>query len=490
MKKVSLLYRDSDTKENLPARELSEAIYNLNIDRMVESACKNKTCAQYFLSVLGRNAKSEKTAVYRREILKDFLKNPGLLSELMQVFRSYDNLQSETEEMTKEVFRYGMPANETGMLDCIYEQLYINAHFARNVIAYFSEIEGVFARYEVKSEGLTGMKNFCISVKESKCIDEIEKAAERFKSESVESYSFTVKCQLDKTMSASKSVIADIAEAGKGGKKKLFAVFKKKEALPTEVDIGNSAVDSVCKTTVSALSELSSLFSDIAGGIYSAFFGIGKELSFYFSAIEIASYLEKGGMNYCFPTVLEKEEDILYASSVYDILLLTEGKNKKTIVTNSVDISGSGLMITGDNNCGKTSFLRAVGTAVIFAQSGLFVAADDMTVSIREGIFTHFSSAEKDFSDANNVAGRFESEVIDIAKIVDNLTPYSLVLLNETFQTTAYREGAEGMKEILDILPEIKVKYIFVTHIKAMLTDFKPVGVNVLKAEKYNLVRF
>ena len=204
MKTVSLLYKDADKSELSGVGELSEAIYNLNIDRMVLAACKNTQCAQYLLSVIERKPESKETAVYRSEILKDFLEYPKLLSALMQLFRSYDGLRAETEEMTGEIFRYGVPTTDAGMLDCAYEQLYVNAHFARNVIAYFSEIDGVFSEYEVSSQGLTAMKNFCVSVRESRCIDEIEKAAERFKSESVESYSFTVKCSLDKTMSAVK----------------------------------------------------------------------------------------------------------------------------------------------------------------------------------------------------------------------------------------------------------------------------------------------
>ncbi len=489
MKTISLLYKDADKRGLSFGRELREAVYNLNIDRMVYAACKNTQCADYLLSVIESAPADKDSAVYRSEILKDFLENPKLLSSLVQIFKGYDGLRSETEEMIKEVFRYGVPSTDTGLLDCAYEQLYINAHFARNVIAYFSEIDSAFADFTVRSDGLSAMKDFCVSVRESRCIDEIEKAAERFKSESVDSYSFTVKCSLDKSLSAVESVISDITEAGKSAKKKIFPAFKKKETVPSSVDIGNSAGESVSKATVFAIGELSALFSDIADGIYSAFLGIGKELRFYSAALEMADYLKGRGMNYCFPTVLDKEADVFKAEALYDILLLNEGKNKDTVVTNSADISESGLMIIGDNNCGKTSFLRAVGTTVIFAQNGLFVPADSVSASVRCGVFTHFSSAEKDFTETDTAAGRFESEVIDVKAIMDKLEPYSLVMLNETFQTTAYREGAEGMKGILDVLSEIKVKYIFVTHIKAMLSEYKPKGVTVLKAEKYNLVK-
>jgi DNA mismatch repair protein MutS len=204
-------------------------------------------------------------------------------------------------------------------------------------------------------------------------------------------------------------------------------------------------------------------------------------------ALDIAKRLEKNGMHYCFPQVLDTEEDTLFATEIYDMLLLNEGKNVDNIVTNDVDLHKS-ILARGDNNCGKTSFLRAVATAIIFAQNGLFVCAKTMKSSIRGAIFTHFSSAEKDFSDAD-AAGRFEGEVKEIAAIMDAIEPHSLVLLNETFQTTAYREGAQGMKEILQIFPDINCKYVFVTHMSAIFEIFPKDEATVLTANKFKLTQ-
>lgn len=192
-------------------------------------------------------------------------------------------------------------------------------------------------------------------------------------------------------------------------------------------------------------------------------------------------------MSYTFPTVLEKEEAVLSAKGIYDMLLFTEGKKGDQIITNDITLNRAGILAMGDNNCGKTSFLRAVGSSVLFAQNGLFVCADSMTVSIFDGVFSHFSSEEKDFTETNDAAGRFEGEVRDISAIINAVKPYSLILLNETFQTTAYKEGAVGMKEILDVMPLIKVKYIFVTHMKAIFPLFKDGEVTVLKADKFKL---
>lgn len=481
-KKISLLYKNGTA--GAIEKSIQQAIYNLNIDRMTEAACDKKRQTDYFLSVLCRECKGNENAVYRAEILRDFIKYPELLSSLFQLFKGYENLPEETEEIIKEIFRYGVPASASGMLDCAYEELYVNAHYARNVIAYFSEIYELFSGYDVKSEGLLAMKSFCVSMSESKCIDELEKAAERFRSENVTSYRFSVDARLDEAMRICSCSVSDVIDATAKDKKGFFSRLKKKAAV--SVDVSTSSADNAGNAVSIAMGELSGIFSDLANGIYSVFKGIGEELMFYSVALDIEHRLKKNGMDYCFPEVLDAESDTLEAEGIYDMLLLSEGKDRKSIVTNSVSLERS-ILARGDNNCGKTSFLRSVGLAVLFAQNGLFVCADTMKVSVRNAVFTHFSSAEKDF-DGSDAAGRFEGEVKEIAEIMDSIKPYSLVLLNETFQTTAYREGAQGMKDILDVLTEIKCRYIFVTHMKAIFTHFTEDEVSILNAVGYKLI--
>ncbi len=451
---------------------------------MASYASSNRKQLDFFLSVLSTPAE-QNDALYRAEILRDFLEFPELLTELLQIFRTFDNLRFETEEMTREIFRYGVPAGAGGMLDCTYEELYINAHFARNVIACFSEMFELFSRFDVKSKGLCEMKRICVSIKESNCVERVERTAQSFRSESIDGYKFTVKAELDEQMHGVRFTLAEIREASEKEKKKLRDIFKKSQKN-TVVDIGSSAEENVSFALTGALSELSGVFYDIASGLYSDFYGIGEELQFYCVACDMARVLKSKGMGYTFPSLLPAEDDRIVGTELFDMLLLSEGKDSKGIVKNDISLENHGMVVMGDNNCGKTSFLRAVGSAVIFAQSGMFVCADSFESSMRSGIFSHFSSAEKDFT-IGDAAGRFEGEVIEIAKIINSLTPYSLVMLNETFQTTAYSEGSEGICDILEALPEIHAKYIFVTHMKSVPKLLADTEVTHLRAEGFRL---
>ena len=84
---------------------------------------------------------------------------------------------------------------------------------------------------------------------------------------------------------------------------------------------------------------------------------------------------------------------------------------------------------------------------------------------------------------------RFEGEVQELAAILDNIVPYSLVLLNETFQTTAYAEGSAGIKDILEILPVVKSKYIFVTHLVQLFNEMDTTDIKMveLSSDEANL---
>lgn len=491
---ISLLYRDiknkkSDAKVSLSMREV---IYNLNIDKVTQSACQNKKSAEYFLHTLCNPLDNISDIKYRNEILKDFIEMPSLLNALILLFKSFDNLQNENKEMTDEIFRYGIPVSLQGLMDCTYEQLYINAHFARRVIAYFSELHDCFSEYDVKSEGLAEMKNYCAKMIKDSNIEKVESIAESFKNETVDKYNFTINAEFDEILNTVSCTISEISDKKNEKENIIKRLFKKKTDIPEKIDISSAAADNSAGIITESMAALSDIFHDISVGIYNTFYGIGDELQFYFTACELEKYISSNGMHYSYPEVLAKEENCYFSEDLYDPLLLNEGKNQSNIVTNSLNIPQecAGILAKGDNNCGKTSFLRSVGYSVIFAQGGLFVCAKNLRLSLRSGIFTHFSSAEKELSD--DAAGRFEGEVKDIVKIMDNIRPYSLLMLNETFQTTAYQEGAQGMKTILDILPLLNIKYIFVTHMQTMFSICQDENILKLKAgegkDKYKMI--
>ena len=253
-----------------------------------------------------------------------------------------------------------------------------------------------------------------------------------------------------------------------GGKMKRLAAKLTKTAPPPddtpEVDMGEFHLETAKNILNEALYELFTVLSSIAGNIYEFFRGLGGELGFYDTGVRYVRFLQREGAPMCLPRLLPREQDCFRSTGLYDLHLLLEGMGIASIVRNDVTIENSvGTLIRGANSTGKTCTIRSIGAAILFAQAGLPVCAESAEISIREALFCQFSSAEKDF-DATDAAGRFEGEVKEVSAILRQLTPWSLVLFNETFQTTSYAEGAEGMANILAALPRAGSRYIFVTH--------------------------
>ncbi len=158
---------------------------------------------------------------------------------------------------------------------------------------------------------------------------------------------------------------------------------------------------------------------------------------------------------------------------LYDLSLIVSKPNPRSILPNSMNIkeNSAGIMLFGDNGSGKTVFLRSVAIMHVLAQAGLPIPAEHAVLPIYTRLVTQFSEGEWEFTEGND-AGRFEQEVRELAYMVDELPPNSLVFLNETFQTTAYDEGAEGLYHILNFFKAKSIRFISVTHLRQLEDKF------------------
>jgi hypothetical protein len=193
--------------------------------------------------------------------------------------------------------------------------------------------------------------------------------------------------------------------------------------------------------------------------VLSFFSMLRLELGFYVGCLNLCDLLMQRNEPIAFPQPLPMERVMLKCEGIYDVCLSLSVETQ--VVGNDVEADAASLvMVTGANRGGKSTFLRSIGLAQLMMQCGLFVPAESFCANVSCGIFTHFKREE----DASMKSGKLDEELNRMSGLVDNITPSSMILFNESFASTNEREGSEIARQIVRALQETDVKVVYVTH--------------------------
>ena len=135
-------------------------------------------------------------------------------------------------------------------------------------------------------------------------------------------------------------------------------------------------------------------------------------------------------------------------------------------VPNDTDLDAAGdqiTIITGANMAGKSTYMRAVALCCIMAQMGSFVPARHATVGIVDRVFTRVGA----FDDLASGQSTFMVEMLELANILNNATPRSLVILDEIGRGTSTLDGCSIARAVVEFLHGKAVagpRTLFATH--------------------------
>jgi len=209
-----------------------------------------------------------------------------------------------------------------------------------------------------------------------------------------------------------------------------------------------------------ALNDTANALAQSADHIKGFFQPLRAELAFYLGCLNLRDQLTARGQPVCHPVPSPLGEDRMTARGLYDasLALTLDG----SVTGNDADADGRQLiMITGANQGGKSTFLRAIGQAQLMLQAGMFAPAQELSASACSGIFTHFKREE----DATMQMGKLDEELQRIHTITGQIEPGGLLLCNESFASTNEREGSQIAREVIRALTEAGIRVVMVTHL-------------------------
>ncbi|NMO04482.1 DNA mismatch repair protein MutS [Gordonia sp. TBRC 11910] len=229
-----------------------------------------------------------------------------------------------------------------------------------------------------------------------------------------------------------------------------------------------------------ALHRVAGALADSAAELQRFFQALRYETAFYLGAINLHRALRQTSAPVCYPQPKPVGSQVFTCRNLCDAGLVLSRRDR--VVGNDVVADGAALiMITGANQGGKSTFLRSVGAAQLMMQAGLPVTATSMAADVRTSLATHFTREE----DVTSVSGKLDEELARLSRIVDGLTPASLLLFNESFASTNEREGATIAAGIVAALTDAGHRVLFVTHMYELAAGFYAAGTGLfLRAER------
>ncbi|MDR0609024.1 MAG: DNA mismatch repair protein MutS [Planctomycetaceae bacterium] len=139
------------------------------------------------------------------------------------------------------------------------------------------------------------------------------------------------------------------------------------------------------------------------------------------------------------------------------------------------DEHGQIQLITGPNMAGKSTFIRQTALLCVMAQIGSFLPAREATIGICDRIFARVGASDE----ISRGQSTFMVEMTETARILNQATPRSLVVLDEVGRGTSTYDGISLAWAIVEYLHDkIGCRTLFATHYHE-LTDLSETFENI-----------
>ena len=181
--------------------------------------------------------------------------------------------------------------------------------------------------------------------------------------------------------------------------------------------------------------------------------------------------------NYVRPVLLEKGDKIKIEQGRHPVVEAFLGGS--TFIANDTFLSRPDdqiMIITGPNMAGKSTYMRQVALITFMAHIGSFVPAERAEIAITDRIFTRVGASD----DLAFGQSTFMVEMSEVATILANATPYSLIILDEIGRGTSTFDGLSIAWSVVEhIAKNLPAKTLFATHyheltnLENMLTGVK-----------------
>ena len=167
--------------------------------------------------------------------------------------------------------------------------------------------------------------------------------------------------------------------------------------------------------------------------------------------------------NYCKPEIDSQGEQSFVKAKSIKHCLIEHLQNNEIYVTNDIHIGcedQNGILLYGTNAVGKTSLIRALGIAIIIAQSGMYVPCSQFIYKPYTAIFSRILGNDNLFKGLST----FAVEISELRVILRMANERSLILGDEVCSGTETESALSIFVTTLMNIYNKQSSFIFATH--------------------------
>ncbi len=233
--------------------------------------------------------------------------------------------------------------------------------------------------------------------------------------------------------------------------------------FPDMTNVEERILDRIAKLDGQEFTELAAYCKRNDDFLDSTLARFDREVQLYLGYLDLIEPLRAEGLPFSYPELSPKEKEERMSDSFDLALALKLVSARAEVVTNDFELQGPErvFVVTGPNNGGKTTFARTVGQLHHLAALGLPVAGSSARLFLPDRIFSHFEQEE----DVETLRGKFEDELIRVHRILEQASPASLIVMNESFSSTTLDDARTVGEHVLGQILELGALGVYVTFV-------------------------
>jgi len=513
MEKLSILF---PRQEEVTYREIPEETWHdLGLDAITEKVAAKPQEVPLIRRVMMNLTADPRVAAFRIDVFEDILRHPEIREKMLKLL-----------EKVRMFYDYGVVNRHAGDEAGIWDLMHRLEEYHDYIIT-VEAIRECLADRELKSEGLTALRDTVNRIYEEKGFEALKKDVEEMRITASEIRSLTVGINVNDRFEAVSMGLVSVN--GKpftrsGLLKNFLTAVTPRDEIRKEADWSGSysyypantetglleSVQQVAETSMilrnplvtmslaripaadgsaniprqmdSAASMLTSRIARRLKDVLGQYLNISvremadliPELVFYTRWAEYIEKRQAEGWTFCKPEAAERAGEMpgMAAEGVYNLKLIATEK-PENVVPNDLAFDGEKrvYILTGANRGGKTTVTQAVGQLFLLAQSGVFIPGSRFRFTPADQVLTHFPADEDKTLDL----GRLGEECRRFRELYSRCTPESLLLLNETFSTTSFEEGYFIAADAVRAILRMGTRTIYNTHMHKLAQDLETV---------------